>query len=175
MSDAIDVSAGLAPLPVDWYCSREVADLEKRLIFDSGPGYVGHELMVPNIGDFHTLDWMDNARLLLRNEVTRDDVAEAITLTKNMLYTVAVDRKTGKIDMGTITGVPASERSKLEIVFQKYKELAGPTNEPVELNALVKAIVETGKFNEVEAKILFSQLEQKGVFYMVKPGYYRRA
>lgn len=118
---------------------------------------------------------MARARLLLRNEVTRDDVAEAITLTKNMLYTVAVDRKTGKIDMGTITGVPASERSKLEIVFQKYKELAGPTNEPVELNALVKAIVETGKFNEVEAKILFSQLEQKGVFYMVKPGYYRRA
>ncbi|MGQ9781288.1 MAG: LAGLIDADG family homing endonuclease [Nitrososphaeria archaeon] len=118
---------------------------------------------------------MARARLLLRNEVTREDVAEAITLTKNMLYTVAVDRKTGKIDMGTITGVPASERSKLEVVFQKYKELAGPTNEPVELNALIKAIVETGKFNEVEAKILFSQLEQKGVFYMVKPGYYRRA
>jgi len=115
------------------------------------------------------------ARLLLRNEVTKEDAAEAITLTKNMLYTVAIDKKTGKIDMGTITGVTASERSKLEIVFQKYKELAGPANEPVELNTLIKSIVETGKFNEVEAKIYFSQLEQKGVFYMVKPGYYRRA
>jgi len=118
---------------------------------------------------------MARARLLLRNEVTKDDVAEAITLTKNMLYTVAIDRKTGKMDMGTITGTPASERSKLEIIFQKYKELAGPTNEPVELNGLIKSIVETGKFNEVEARMYFSQLEQKGVFYMVKPGYYRRA
>jgi len=118
---------------------------------------------------------MARARLLLRNEVTKDDVAVAITLTKNMLYTVAVDKKTGKIDMGTITGTPASERSKLEIIFQKYKELAGPTNEAVELNGLIKSIVETGKFNEVEAKKLFSHLEQQGVFYMVKPGYYRRA
>lgn len=118
---------------------------------------------------------MARARLLLRNEVTKDDVAEAITLTKNMLYTVAIDQKTGKMDMGTITGTPASERSKLEIIFQKYKELSGPTNEAVELNGLIRSVVETGKFNEVDAKMYFSQLEQKGVFYMVKPGFYRRA
>ena len=68
MSDAIDVSAGLAPLPASWYCSRELADLEKRLLFDSGPGYIGHELMVPHAGDFHALDWMDNAKILFRNE-----------------------------------------------------------------------------------------------------------
>jgi replicative DNA helicase Mcm len=118
---------------------------------------------------------MARARLLLRNEVTKDDVAEAITLTKNMLYTVAIDQKTGKMDMGTITGTPASERSKLEIIFQKYKELSGPTNEAVELNVLIKSVIETGKFNEVDAKMYFSQLEQRGVFYMVKPGFYRRA
>jgi replicative DNA helicase Mcm len=117
---------------------------------------------------------MARARLLLKDKVTEEDAAEAITLTKSMLYTVAVDKKTGKIDMGTITGMPASERSKLEIVFQKYKELSGPSNEPVELNTLIKALVETKKFNEVEAKMYFSQLESKGVFYMVKPGYYKR-
>jgi replicative DNA helicase Mcm len=114
------------------------------------------------------------ARLLLRDEVTAEDAAEAATLTKGMLYTVAVDQKTGKIDMGTITGVTATERSKLEIVFDKYKDLAGPTNEPVELNSLIKAMVDSGKFNEVNARMYFSQLEQRGLFYMIKPGYYKR-
>ncbi len=114
------------------------------------------------------------ARLLLRDEVTAEDAAEAATLTKGMLYTVAVDQKTGKIDMGAITGVTATERSKLEIVFDKYKDLAGPTNEPVELNGMIKAMVDSGKFNEVDARMYFSQLEQKGLFYMIKPGYYRR-
>jgi replicative DNA helicase Mcm len=114
------------------------------------------------------------ARLLLRDEVTAEDAAEAATLTKGMLYTVAVDQKTGKIDMGTITGVTATERSKLEIVFDKYKDLAGPTNEPVELNSLIKAMVDSGKFTEVDARVYFSQLEQKGLFYMIKPGYYKR-
>ena len=114
------------------------------------------------------------ARLLLRDEVTAEDAAEAATLTKGMLYTVAVDQKTGKIDMGTITGVTATERSKLEIVFDKYKDLAGPTNEPVELNSLIKAMIDSGKFNEVDARMYFSQLEQKGLFYMIKPGYYKR-
>ena len=114
------------------------------------------------------------ARLLLRDEVTAEDAAEAATLTKGMLYTVAVDQKTGKIDMGTITGVTATERSKLEIIFDKYKDLAGPTNEPVELNSLIKAMVDSGKFNEVNARMYFSQLEQRGLFYMIKPGYYKR-
>jgi hypothetical protein len=31
-------------------------------------------------------------------------------------------------------------REKLEIVFDKHKDLAGPINEPVELNGLIKAI-----------------------------------
>ena len=65
-------AAHLAPaasqLPVSWYFDRKLFDLEKRLLFDNGPGYVGHELMVPNLGDYHTLAWMDHARMLVRNE-----------------------------------------------------------------------------------------------------------
>jgi len=41
--------------------------LEQRLIFDAGPKYVGHELMVPEVGDYHTLAWMDHGRMLVRN------------------------------------------------------------------------------------------------------------
>jgi len=54
-------------LPVQWYFDPRIHEVEQRLLFDNGPGYVGHELMVPNVGDYHTLDWQDNARALVRN------------------------------------------------------------------------------------------------------------
>src|SRR3954464_12835202 len=41
-------------LPVSWYFDPAIFELEKRLLFDAGSNYVGHELMVPKVGDFHT-------------------------------------------------------------------------------------------------------------------------
>jgi len=54
-------------LPVSWYCDPQVLELERRLLFDQGPGYVGHELMVANPGDYYALDWRDGAQVLVRN------------------------------------------------------------------------------------------------------------
>ena len=54
-------------LPVSWYFDEQVLALEKKLLFDAGPGYVGHELMVPNTGDFHTLSWRSDGHSLVRN------------------------------------------------------------------------------------------------------------
>jgi phenylpropionate dioxygenase-like ring-hydroxylating dioxygenase large terminal subunit len=54
-------------LPVRWYFDPAVFALEKTLLFDAGPNYVGHELMVPAIGDYHTLAWAGHARMLVRN------------------------------------------------------------------------------------------------------------
>ena len=56
-----------AQLPVSWYFDPEIFALEKKKLFDAAAGYVGHELMVPNAGDYHTLDWLDNAKMLVRN------------------------------------------------------------------------------------------------------------
>ncbi len=53
-------------LPIDWYFSRHVADIEQKLLFAQGPQYLGHELQVPNNGDYHVLDWQGNARALVR-------------------------------------------------------------------------------------------------------------
>lgn len=55
-------------LPVDWYLDPKVLQIEKRILFEQGPGYVGHEVMVPNIGDYYVPEWMNNARVLVRNE-----------------------------------------------------------------------------------------------------------
>jgi len=54
-------------LPVAWYFDPRVHELEKRLLFDHGPGYVGHELMVPDVGDYHALEWTGNAKALVRS------------------------------------------------------------------------------------------------------------
>jgi choline monooxygenase len=54
-------------LPVSWYCDPARFALEQERLFRPGPGYVGHELMVPNVGDYHALAWRDNAQVLVRN------------------------------------------------------------------------------------------------------------
>jgi choline monooxygenase len=71
MSDYSNSSALLnnaTQLPVSWFFDPKIAELEQKLFFDGGPGYVGHELMVPNMGDYHVLEWMHNGKMLVRNE-----------------------------------------------------------------------------------------------------------
>ena len=70
MSDLSSVSALIhsgTQLPVHWYFDPKIHALELQLLFDRGPGYVGHELMVPNNGDYHAISWLDNAQALVRN------------------------------------------------------------------------------------------------------------
>ena len=52
--------------PVSWYCDPRVLEAERRLLLAHGPGYVGHELMVPNAGDFHVLEARGDAQMLVR-------------------------------------------------------------------------------------------------------------
>lgn len=52
-------------LPIDWYFDPKIYELEKKLLFDQGPGYVGHALMVPNAGDYQVLDWMNKGKVLV--------------------------------------------------------------------------------------------------------------
>src|SRR4051812_1404752 len=54
-------------LPVSWYFDPAIFALEKKHLFDAGANYVGHELMVPNPGDYHTLAWANDAQVLVRN------------------------------------------------------------------------------------------------------------
>ena len=64
-------------LPVDWYFDPQVYALEQRKLFERGPGYVGHELLVPNVGDYHVLERMGNAKALVHN-------ADGVTLLSNV-------------------------------------------------------------------------------------------
>lgn len=56
-----------APLPIASYFDRGWFEREMLLLFDRGPGYVGHELMVPEVGDYMTLPWTEHGKLLVRS------------------------------------------------------------------------------------------------------------
>src|SRR5688572_5576437 len=70
MSDLSTLSAlstASTQLPVHWYFDPRIYEIEKRLLFEAGPGYVGHKLMVPNVGDYQTLDWLGHSKTLVHN------------------------------------------------------------------------------------------------------------
>ncbi len=62
------LAPAVSQLPVSAYFDQKIFELEKRLLFDAGPGYVGHELMVPERRDYQSLAWMDHARVLMHND-----------------------------------------------------------------------------------------------------------
>ncbi|MHB1678474.1 MAG: aromatic ring-hydroxylating oxygenase subunit alpha [Sulfuriferula sp.] len=64
-------------LPVSWYFDPDIYALELQILFAHGPGYVGHQLMVPGLGDYHVLDTTNQASMLVRNE-------QGITLLSNI-------------------------------------------------------------------------------------------
>lgn len=69
MSNLVDASQlASTQLPVEWYLDPHILDLEKRLLFDKGPCYVGHEIMLPNVGDYYVPEWMSNAKVLVRSK-----------------------------------------------------------------------------------------------------------
>ncbi len=71
MSDLANVQAlraSTAQLPVHVYFDPAFYELEQKLLFADAPRYYGHELMVPNVGDYHTLEWMGHGQMLKRVE-----------------------------------------------------------------------------------------------------------
>lgn len=62
-------SAKSAPqLPVASYVDPKIYALEQAYLFPRAPSYVGHTLMVPNVGDYHVLDWANEAKTLIHHQ-----------------------------------------------------------------------------------------------------------
>lgn len=72
MSDLVNQAAlartGTTQLPVGWYVDQAMHDLEMELLFRRAPLYVGHELMVPQVGDYRSLEWMGHGKMLRHTE-----------------------------------------------------------------------------------------------------------
>lgn len=60
------VIARTAPLPVATYFDPAWFAREMQALFKDSPGYVGHQLMVPAVGDYMTLPWAEHGKSLVR-------------------------------------------------------------------------------------------------------------
>ncbi|MDO5289454.1 MAG: aromatic ring-hydroxylating dioxygenase subunit alpha [Pseudomonadota bacterium] len=68
MSDlSLQLQQAASQLPVQSYFDQALFEREQRLIFESGPRYVGHALSVPNAGDYFALPQEGEGRVLVRN------------------------------------------------------------------------------------------------------------
>ena len=56
------------PLPVAAYFDEALFKQELAHLFAKGPRYIGHELMVPEAGDYHVLEASNGARYLKRSD-----------------------------------------------------------------------------------------------------------
>lgn len=119
MAEISRLSEMTIQLPIEWYLDPAIFEMEKRILFDQGPGYVGHEVMVPNVGDYYVPEWMNNAKVLVRNSDGVELLSnvcrhrQAILLqgrsnTKNIVC--PVHRWTYALD-GKLLGAPHFERN----------------------------------------------------------------
>jgi len=67
LSAALNLVPSETQLPVSAYFDEALYQTEIERLFKHGPGYVGHELMVPEVGDYHTLAAEAEGRVLVRN------------------------------------------------------------------------------------------------------------
>ena len=63
----LSLAEAASQFPPSWYCDPRVFAAEMRTLFTRAPGYVGHRLMVPEVGDYYALSARDNAQALVRN------------------------------------------------------------------------------------------------------------
>ncbi len=67
MSDlSLQLQQATSQLPVSSYFDAALYQREMDTIFRHGPRYVGHQLSVPNVGDYHTLPQEGEGRALVR-------------------------------------------------------------------------------------------------------------
>jgi choline monooxygenase len=71
------LSPSRTQLPVTAYFDEALHRRELDTLFRKGPGYVGHQLMVPEPGDYHVLESERGGRVLVRN-------AEGVELLSNV-------------------------------------------------------------------------------------------
>ena len=69
MSDlSLQLQQAASQLPVSSYFEDVLFQRELKTIFQQGPRYVGHQLSVPEIGDYHALPQEAGGRALVRSE-----------------------------------------------------------------------------------------------------------
>jgi choline monooxygenase len=65
-------------LPLSWYFDPKIAAIEQKVLFDGGPGYVGHVGMAPEHAKFRVLDWRNKGAWALVNHEGRHNLVSNV-------------------------------------------------------------------------------------------------
>ena len=113
------------------------------------------------------------ARLLLKNQVDKEDADRAIYLFNQMLENSGIDVNTGKVDIGVLQGRPRSEVSKLSTFMETLRSLEGDDKSPVSEQDLVDELIKSEKFkDEDEVRRFVRKMQNEASIYESKPGYW---
>jgi len=113
------------------------------------------------------------ARLLLKNQVEKDDAERAIFLFNEMLENAGVDVNTGKVDIGTLQGRPRSEASKLSTFMETIRLLESDNKSPVSEQELIDELEKSEKFkDEDEVRRFIRKMINEAAIYESTPGHY---
>jgi phenylpropionate dioxygenase-like ring-hydroxylating dioxygenase large terminal subunit len=86
-------------LPLSWYFDPKVAHIEQKLLFAQGPGYVAHEQMAREPGDYRVLDWRSQGAWSLVNNAGRHDLVSNVCRHRQAIMLQGA----GSLPGGTIT------------------------------------------------------------------------
>lgn len=114
------------------------------------------------------------ARILLRDQVTREDAEVAIRIMKKMLKDLGIDIDAGSVDMGELYGYPARERSKMRMAIEMFKKLEDPDTGMVSAREFIDELVNKLDIDEDEARKILEKLWKMGFVYEHERGYYKR-
>ena len=113
------------------------------------------------------------ARLLLKNQVDKEDADRAIYLFNEMLKNSGVDVNTGKVDIGVLQGRPRSDIPKIGIFMETLRALEGTDKKPVPEQELVDELIKSEKFkDEDEVRRYIRKMQNEGSIYENVPGHY---
>ncbi|MGZ5649431.1 MAG: aromatic ring-hydroxylating oxygenase subunit alpha [Usitatibacter sp.] len=86
-------------LPLSWYFDPRVAELERKFLFEPGPGYIANEQMAPAPGDYRVLDWRTDGAWSLVNNAGRHDLVSNVCRHRQAIML----KGSGSLSGGTIT------------------------------------------------------------------------
>jgi len=113
-----------------------------------------------------------SAKLRLSNFIEERDCDVAIGILDYCLQKIGTDVETGRLDIDTIIGKPASQRSRMSRIMEIVKELEAIDEGGAEEGEIIKMAVSEGIPEGLVTDTL-RRLKNEGMIYEPKPGRFR--
>ena len=112
------------------------------------------------------------AKFLLREVADVEDAERAIYILEEMLKTTGVDVKTGKVDVGVLSGHPKSDKVGIQRFQAIFKVILKENNDGVPHDDLIQNMVDSAKWDKDSAEEFVKRMIKEQVIFLIAPGRY---